>query len=70
MQTKRHLFQLMGGELPGYFECMLLKSIHGLSDFLFSTKETLGPQQKAKDINRGLDGAGNLATIGILKTRH
>lgn len=49
-----------------YFEYMLLRCIHGLHDFLFSTiKETLGPPQSAKDINSGLDGAGILATTGI-----
>lgn len=70
MQTKKHLFQLIGGELPVYFEYMLLKRIRGPCDFLFSTKETLGPPQRAKDINSGLDGAGILATIGTLKHRH
>lgn len=66
MQTKKkHLFQLIEGELPVYFEYMLLRCIHGLYDFLFSPKETLGPPQRAKDINSGLDGAGILATTGI-----
>lgn len=65
MQTKKAPTSANRGGTPCILEYMLLRCIHGLYYFLFSTKETFGPPQRAKDINSRLDRAGILATTGI-----